>query len=260
MIPTLIHYCWFGGGLMPSSHKNLLKQWKKRMPEYEFRLWDESSFDINSNSYVANAYNNRKFAFVSDYVRLQALYTEGGFYLDTDVELFRSLDEMRQHDFVSTIEYFPGFENFRHLLDHQSLPLERGSIVPGMGILCAFMGATAGNALIKKMIDYYDGLQPPHPEFKGVIIDGAMAREAVNFGFRYENCFQEFQPGMVVYPSSVGCSLPEQLTASSLLLHHCAQSWQTQSRFRRIVNVLDKLHIINSIALTRIVKRLLISR
>lgn len=104
MIPKIIHYCWFGRGEMPELYKKCLSSWKKILPEYKVFRWDESTFDITSNIYVKEAYENKKYAFVTDYVRLFALYKYGGIYMDTDVEVVRPLDQ-----FLSC-EAFSGFE------------------------------------------------------------------------------------------------------------------------------------------------------
>lgn len=92
MIPKKIHYCWFGKGKMPELALKCIESWRVNLPDYELKEWNENSFDINSNFYVKEAYESRKFAFVTDYVRLYALYTEGGIYMDTDVEVLKNLD------------------------------------------------------------------------------------------------------------------------------------------------------------------------
>ena len=94
MIPKIIHYCWFGGKPMPELALKCIESWKKFLPEYELRLWNEDTFDINSVPYAQEAYAAKKYAFVSDYVRLWALEREGGVYLDTDVEVLRSFDSL----------------------------------------------------------------------------------------------------------------------------------------------------------------------
>ena len=94
MIPKIIHYCWFGRGQMPELALKCIESWKKYLPEYELRLWNEDTFDVNSVPYVKEAYEARKFAFVTDYVRLWALEREGGVYMDTDVEILRPLDDL----------------------------------------------------------------------------------------------------------------------------------------------------------------------
>lgn len=106
MIPKIIHYCWFGGGKTPKLMEKCLESWAKVMPDYEVRLWSEETFDINNSvKYVQEAYNEKKFAFVSDYVRLYALYNYGGVYLDTDVEVIKDFTNLL------TTETVLGFED-----------------------------------------------------------------------------------------------------------------------------------------------------
>ncbi len=87
MIPKIIHYCWFGGKEMPPLVQKCIKSWKEHLPDYEFKLWNEENFDINSSEWCKGAYENKKYAFVADYVRLIALYKNGGIYLDTDEKM-----------------------------------------------------------------------------------------------------------------------------------------------------------------------------
>ena len=109
MIPKIIHYCWFGRGEMPESAKKCIASWHEHMPDYEYKLWNEDSFDVMRNDYAQEAYAAKKFAFVSDYVRLWALEQEGGVYLDTDVEVFKSFDDLLVY------KAFAGFEGSKHL-------------------------------------------------------------------------------------------------------------------------------------------------
>ena len=95
LIPKVIHYCWFGRGEMPELVERCIASWHTYMPDWDFRLWSEDNFDVNiAPRYVQEAYDAKKFAFVSDYVRLWALEREGGVYLDTDVEVLRSFDPL----------------------------------------------------------------------------------------------------------------------------------------------------------------------
>ena len=103
-IPKVILYCWFGRGEKPELAKKCIESWKKYCPDYEFKEWNEDNFDIHSNKYVEQAYNARKFAFVTDYVRLYALYYEGGVYMDTDVEVLKPIDEFLKHKAFSSFE------------------------------------------------------------------------------------------------------------------------------------------------------------
>ena len=95
MIPKIIHYCWFGGKELPNLAERCIASWKKQLPDYKIICWSEENFDIdNSVPYLKEAYSKKKFAFVSDYVRLYALYNYGGIYLDTDVEVIRDFSPL----------------------------------------------------------------------------------------------------------------------------------------------------------------------
>jgi mannosyltransferase OCH1-like enzyme len=104
-IPKKIHYCWFGGKSKPKLVKMCIKSWKRHLKDYEIIEWNEENFDIKSNRYVYEAYQNKKYAFVSDYVRLFAMYKYGGIYMDTDVEVVNPLDSFMNN------KAFSGFES-----------------------------------------------------------------------------------------------------------------------------------------------------
>ncbi len=94
MIPKTIHYCWFGSGELPELAKECIASWHKYMPDWEYKLWSEDNFDVNSFTYTKEAYSAGKYAFVSDVVRLWALQHEGGLYLDIDFEVYMSFDNL----------------------------------------------------------------------------------------------------------------------------------------------------------------------
>ena len=98
-IPKVIHYCWFGGGEIPEEYYTYIQGWKKILPDYEFKKWDESNCELNCNRFVQAAYEKRKWAYVSDYFRLKALYEYGGIYLDTDVEVYKKFDDLLEYSF-----------------------------------------------------------------------------------------------------------------------------------------------------------------
>lgn len=94
MIPKIIHYCWFGGREKPRPAQKCIASWKKYCPDYEIIEWNESNFDLDMNPYTRMCYDERKYAFLSDYIRLLVVEQYGGIYFDTDVELLRSPDEL----------------------------------------------------------------------------------------------------------------------------------------------------------------------
>ena len=134
MIPKIIHYCWVGGNPYPDSIKSCMESWHEHLDDYAFMRWDEETFDVNSNQYVKEAYQAKKWAFVSDYVRLWALYNYGGIYLDSDVRVFKSLDRFLEHGF------FSGYENRKDI----------------RFISTGTMGGKKGNSFIKALLDDYD--------------------------------------------------------------------------------------------------------
>lgn len=108
MIPKIIHYCWFGHGVMPESAQKCIESWRKCMPDWEYVLWSEERFDVSSYSYSQEAYEAKKYAFVSDVARLYALERYGGVYLDTDVLVYKSFEPLLEFN------AFAGFEGSKH--------------------------------------------------------------------------------------------------------------------------------------------------
>lgn len=131
MIPKKIHYIWFGKGEKNERFIQCIESWKKYLPDYEIIEWNEENFDINYNVFTKSAYENKKWAFVSDVARLWVLYNEGGIYFDTDVEVYKPLDEFLNN------EGFIGFEDINYL--------STGTI-----------GSKKGNPIIKLILDYYN--------------------------------------------------------------------------------------------------------
>lgn len=109
MIPKKIHYCWFGRGEKPKLAQKCIASWKKYCPDYELIEWNEDNFNLDYNGYTRYCYDNRKWAFLSDFVRLVVVAEHGGIYFDTDVELLRDPEELLQY------EAFFGFENNSHI-------------------------------------------------------------------------------------------------------------------------------------------------
>lgn len=135
MIPKVIHYCWFGRKPLPPLAQRCIESWRKYLPDYEIKEWNEDNFDVYILPYTTDAYVAEKFAFVSDYARFWVLYKYGGLYFDTDVEVIRPMDD------VLARGAFMGFE----LVDQ-----ERLSVNPGLG-----MAAEPGLQLYQEILSRY---------------------------------------------------------------------------------------------------------
>ena len=132
MIPKKIHYCWFGKKPLPTKALRCIASWKKYCPDYEIIEWNEDNFDVNQNPYTVYTYEHKKYAFLSDYARLQIILREGGLYFDVDVEVVKPLDELLVHS------AFFGFETEKY-------------VNTGVGF-----GAEAENQIVKSMLKEYD--------------------------------------------------------------------------------------------------------
>lgn len=208
MIPKIIHYCWFGRGEMPKLMKKCIKSWKKFCPDWEIILWNEDAFDVNSTLWTKQAYEARKYAFVSDFVRLKALYEMGGVYLDTDVELVQPIDCFLEH------EAFSGFES-------------------GDMVQTGIIGAQEGHPIIKAWMEWYterpylvDGKPEMVPNVS-FITEDLKAR-----GLIMNDSLQNID-GMVIYPQTWFCplsavSIEKKITADTYVLHYFTSTWRTE--------------------------------
>lgn len=133
MIPKIIHCVWFGKGEMNDRAKHCIETWKNVLPDYKIMKWTEDNFDINYNDFTRQSYENKKYAFTSDVARLWALDKYGGIYMDTDVEVYKSLDEFLENP------AFTGFEDINYPVT-------------------ATLGAEKGNPVIKMMLAYYNAI------------------------------------------------------------------------------------------------------
>ena len=213
MIPKVIHYCWFGRGEKSKLIKKCMESWKKYCPDYEIVEWNEDNFDISSNIFVKQAYEAKKWAFVSDYVRLFVLYNYGGVYLDTDVEIVKPIDMFLKH------EAFSGFEN------PESVPT---------GIIASEKGQT----IIKLWFDWYK-----NREF---IVNGKMLHEPnvkfmtetlLNKGLVLNNTYQEIE-GFAMYPQTYFCPINiDQRTSckskNTYTIHHFTSSWRSEAEMKK---------------------------
>lgn len=228
MIPKIIHYCWFGYGEKSLLIKKCISSWKKYCPDYEIIEWNEENFDINSNEYVKEAYNNKKYAFVSDYVRLYAIYSQGGIYMDTDVEVVRTLDEFLMH------QGFSGFESDTY-------------------IQTGIMAGEKGFPLFKNIMEYYNDR---HFIDKDGNIDTTtnvvfITTKLLELGLIQNGKFQIVR-GLALYPKDVFCPLDDATgiiskSKNTATIHWFDKSWISKGqRIRsKITRIFHRIFGIN---------------
>ena len=110
MIPKIIHYCWLSNDSIPKDLKKYMKSWKEKLYDYEFILWDLNRFDLNRSLWVKQAFEAKKYAFAADYIRLYAVYNYGGIYMDMDVEVIKSFNDLLRNDYILGYEAAKGLE------------------------------------------------------------------------------------------------------------------------------------------------------
>lgn len=219
MIPKIIHYCWFGGKPIPEKEKICINSWKKYFPDYEIKLWDEDNFDINVCAYVKQAYEHNKFAFVSDYARIFALFHYGGIYLDTDVEVISSFDKFLK------FKNFLGFENKTF-------------------IGTAMIATSKGSSFAKEMLDYYNRIS--YIDDNGnenlttnvTLLDSILIKK----GLIKNNTRQtiediEIFPRDVFYPKKLS-ETEFRITEETVMIHRMQGSWLTERQKKRGSNKL----------------------
>ena len=243
MIPKTIHYCWFGGNPLPPMAEKCIASWKRFCPDYEMVRWDESNYDLTSApEYVRQAYERKKWAFVTDYVRLQIVYENGGVYLDTDVELKKSLDSLRDNR-----AYF-GFEDGKY-------------VNTGLGF-----GSEAHHPLLREMMDDYIGIP-------FVLPDGSLDQTPcpqrntdvfLRHGLKQDDSMQLLEDGVLILPSRFLCPIDnrtrrKKMSKDVISVHHYSASWQDEKlnkRWRKLQNsqrredaIYRITHIPNNIAI-----------
>lgn len=266
MIPKIIHYCWFGKGLMPKSQIDCIKSWKKLMPDYEIKRWDEKSFDVDRYTASKYAYLVKKYALVSDVCRYNVLYEYGGIYLDTDVEVFQRFDQFLDTDFFSAIEFYDQFyEDGIHLLNENNLPKEEGTEIPHLEILTSTIGCAPGNSLVGELKNYYNTLEANEEYARHyrdyVNNDRLVAKYATKYGFRYKDEKQCLSNNMIIYPTGifghVACVNP----SYKVSYHHNAGSWYDgKSPYQQMLLKFDKLRLLQLYMKYKLIKKAFIKK
>lgn len=212
MINKTIHYCWFGGKEIPAKDRKCIESWKKYCPDYEIIEWNEKNYDITQNAYMKAAYDEKKWGFVPDFARFDIIYNHGGFYLDTDVELVKSLDELCDN------KAYLGFES-------------KVWINGGVGF-----GAEKGHNIIKELRDMYKSLSyynqdgtlnlTPSPYY--------ITEHLVSKGLKRNNKMQMIET-LKVYPTEYFAAKDYdtgkiKITKNTISIHQYNASWQSPKK------------------------------
>lgn len=219
-IPKIIHYCWFGENPIPERDRACIESWRVFCPEYQIIEWNESTYALASAPlYVRQAYEAKRWAFVTDYVRLQVVYEHGGIYLDTDVELIRNWDDLLE------IDGFAGIEKVTH------------NLALGLGF-----GAVKGHPLLKELCDVYttmhflDSAGKPNLTPSPQIITKYINKKYPGVIFNQK---VELQGGFIIFPTEYFCPQDyetgiTEITDKTYSIHHYHASWQTQEEKAKI--------------------------
>lgn len=226
-IPKVIHYCWFGRNSLPPLAIKCIESWKKYLPDYEIKEWNEDNFDVNIIPYTQEAYQAKKYAFVSDYARFWILYKYGGIYFDTDVEVIKPLDD------IIARGSFMGCE--KDGATGGGTP----AVAPGLGL-----GVNPGLGLYKEILDMYSVLH-------FVLSDGSLNLKTVvqytteilcKHGLKDMNRIQEVA-GVWIYPKEYFCPLDSTLTmrmtGNTRSIHHFDSSWLPKRK--RVIKRIKRL-------------------
>ena len=207
MIPKIIHYCWFGRNPLPESALKCIASWRKFLPDYEIREWNEDNFDVNIIPYTQQAYEAKKWGFVTDYARLETVYKYGGIYFDTDVELIKPID-----DLLYNYAFF-GFGNY-------------GRVATGLGF-----GAIKAHGAIETLMNVYNDISLYKEDGSIDISTNTMHEESafLKMGLTPDDSFQ--RRGSIVFltsdflsPLVPGFNKPR-ITENTMSIHHNQFSW-----------------------------------
>ena len=224
MIPKIIHYCWIGGKPLTPLAQKCVDSWRRVMPDYEIKRWDESNYDFQKNKFMANAYKQKKWGFVPDYARLDIIYNYGGIYFDTDVEALKPFDEFLKYP------AFCGFESEHFINFGHGFGAEKGNkIIKNLMLPYENMNFNLSDEIIKigllhTKMDVKDlaskGL-PPSPFLQTQYL-------VKNLGLIQNNTNQTLD-GIEVFPSIYFCPRDEYntpiKTETAYSIHHFAGSW-----------------------------------
>ena len=235
MFPKIIHYCWFGRNPLPPLAEKCIASWKKYLPDYEIKEWNEDNFDVNLIPYTQEAYEAKKYAFVSDYARFWILYKYGGLYFDTDVEVIRPLDD------IIARGAFMGLER-----DCETGATEQCEVAPGLGLGCnpgLGLGCNPGLGQYRKILDFYATL---HFRLQDGSLNLATIVQYTTELLRQDGL--KNIPGIqkvgdiYVYPSEYFCpynivTKRKHITQNTRTIHHYMASWMNVPSSEKIKRI-----------------------
>lgn len=237
LVPKVIHYVWLGGGKLTPSAKRCINSWRKIMPDYQIKCWDESNFDINSVPWVKEAIEKKKWSLASDYIRFYALYTEGGIYMDTDVMVFKPFTDFLKYDVFTSIECHPAIFNKEGVYDIDDDGFPLNNPVRGLGLLAALIGAKCGNLYIKECMDFFGNrhfIKEDGTLFIDIINPVIMPMIALKYGFRFKDCDQYLEKNIKIFSSSIFASDILLRTKESYSMHYSDNSWVEKTVFGKM--------------------------
>jgi mannosyltransferase OCH1-like enzyme len=223
MIPKVIHYCWFGHNPLPPLAEKCITSWKRYLPDYEIKEWNEENFDVNIVPYTAEAYEAKKYAFVSDFARFWILYHYGGLYFDTDVEIIRPLDDI--------IAQGP-FMGCEHDANQNGTSI---MVAPGLGL-----GCHAGMNLYSTLLSFYSNIHFKNPDGSNNIKNIVQYTTELLFkeGLKNVGGIQSLH-GVTIYPCEYFCPINNvtkkmKITGNTRTIHHYSGSWRDKSFFDKL--------------------------
>ena len=229
MIPKIIHYCWFGGKPLPELAQKCISSWKKYCPDYEIKEWNESNFDLNSCDYVREAYEAKKWAFITDYVRLYAMVTEGGIYMDSDMLLKKRFDEfIPEHGFATFNECW-------------------GTVL----LQAAFLIGEQGNSFCEEVFSYYKQRHflLPDGSFDMLISPKIMVMVAEKRGYKREDIEQHLGEDVVIYPGCYVSPCKKIQYPEAFACHQVYGSWRKHRFGRKVERFLKHAYLVIRFAL-----------
>ena len=213
MISKTIHYCWFGRNPKPKLVKKCIESWKKYCPDYQIVEWNEDNFNSEKYPYAKYCFDNQKYAFLSDYVRLVVIAENGGIYFDTDVQLIKKLDDLLKY------EAFYSFENNEY-------------IATGLGF-----GAEKGHITVLKMLEEYNCLKHEDQFFELIKCPLLNTAALIKLGLQQNGKEQDVQ-GAHIFPTEYFCPKDyttgiTKITKNTYSIHHYSASWFSKERQER---------------------------